>query len=32
MMTALVTQLGGELEYQDNEPGLRVVLSAPVVP
>jgi chemotaxis family two-component system sensor kinase Cph1 len=32
MMTALVTQLGGELEYEDNEPGLRAVLSAPVVP
>jgi two-component system, chemotaxis family, sensor kinase Cph1 len=32
MMTALVTQLGGDLEYEDNGPGLRVVLSAPVVP
>jgi two-component system, chemotaxis family, sensor kinase Cph1 len=31
MMTALVTQLGGELAFEDNEPGLRVVLSAPVV-
>lgn len=30
MMTALVTQLGGELESEDNQPGLRVVLSAPV--
>jgi two-component sensor histidine kinase len=30
MMTALVTQLGGELKSEDNEPGLRVVLSAPV--
>ena len=31
MMTALVTQLGGELTFEDNEPGLRAVLSAPVV-
>jgi two-component system, chemotaxis family, sensor kinase Cph1 len=31
MMTALVTQLGGEIAYEDNEPGLRAVLSAPVV-
>jgi two-component system, chemotaxis family, sensor kinase Cph1 len=31
MMAALVTQLGGELESEDNLPGLRVVLSAPVV-
>jgi chemotaxis family two-component system sensor kinase Cph1 len=30
MMTALVTQLGGELEFEDNQPGLRVVFSAPV--
>jgi two-component system, chemotaxis family, sensor kinase Cph1 len=32
MMTALMTQLGGELEFEDNEPGVRVVLSAPIVP
>jgi chemotaxis family two-component system sensor kinase Cph1 len=32
MMTALMTQLGGELEFEDNAPGLRVVLSAPIVP
>jgi chemotaxis family two-component system sensor kinase Cph1 len=30
MMTALVTQLGGEFEFEDNLPGLRVVFSAPV--
>jgi light-regulated signal transduction histidine kinase (bacteriophytochrome) len=30
MMAALVTQLGGELESEDNAPGLRMVLSAPV--
>jgi chemotaxis family two-component system sensor kinase Cph1 len=32
MMTALMAQLGGELVFEDNEPGLRAVLSAPVVP
>jgi two-component system, chemotaxis family, sensor kinase Cph1 len=32
MMTALVTQLGGELAFEDNEPGLRVMLSAPISP
>jgi two-component system, chemotaxis family, sensor kinase Cph1 len=32
MMTALTTQLGGELEFEDNAPGLRVVLSAPILP
>jgi chemotaxis family two-component system sensor kinase Cph1 len=31
MMTALVTQLGGELVFEDNEPGLRAVLSAPIL-
>ncbi len=32
MMTALVTQLGGELAFEDNEPGLRAMLSAPISP
>jgi two-component system, chemotaxis family, sensor kinase Cph1 len=31
MMTALVTQLGGELAFEDNEPGLRAVLTAPIL-
>jgi two-component system, chemotaxis family, sensor kinase Cph1 len=31
MMTALVTQLGGELTFEDNEPGLRAMLSAPIL-
>ncbi|SEQ42920.1 Bacteriophytochrome (light-regulated signal transduction histidine kinase) [Faunimonas pinastri] len=30
MMDALVGQIGGRLEYQDNHPGLRAVLTAPV--
>jgi light-regulated signal transduction histidine kinase (bacteriophytochrome) len=30
MMEALVTQLGGELSYESNDPGLRVTLTAPV--
>jgi chemotaxis family two-component system sensor kinase Cph1 len=32
MMTALVTQLSGTIEFEDNQPGLRVVLVAPIVP
>jgi two-component system, chemotaxis family, sensor kinase Cph1 len=32
MMTALVTQLGGELAFEDNEPGLRAMLAAPISP
>jgi two-component system, chemotaxis family, sensor kinase Cph1 len=31
MMIALIAQLGGELEFEDNEPGVRAVLSAPIV-
>jgi hypothetical protein len=31
MMTALVSQLSGQLEFEDNLPGARVVLSAPIV-
>jgi chemotaxis family two-component system sensor kinase Cph1 len=31
MMTALVSQLSGQLEFEDNDPGVRVVLSAPIV-
>lgn len=30
MMSAMVNQLGGELEYKDNKPGLRAVLTASV--
>ena len=30
MMDALVRQLGGRLEYHDNDPGLRAVLTAPI--
>ena len=30
MMDALVGQLGGELTYEDNAPGLRATLSAPI--
>lgn len=30
MMAALVSQLGGELTYGDNNPGLRATLAAPV--
>ncbi|MCC2977535.1 GAF domain-containing protein [Sphingomonas sp. PL-96] len=30
MMSALVGRLGGELIYEDNKPGLRVILSAPI--
>jgi light-regulated signal transduction histidine kinase (bacteriophytochrome) len=29
MIDALVRQLGGELTYEDNRPGLKVILSAP---
>jgi chemotaxis family two-component system sensor kinase Cph1 len=32
MMTALVMQLSGTIEFEDNQPGLRVVLVAPIVP
>ena len=32
MMKAMVGQLGGELDYQDNKPGLRAVVTAPIVP
>jgi chemotaxis family two-component system sensor kinase Cph1 len=31
MMSALVTQLAGTIEFEDNQPGLRVVLVAPIV-
>ena len=31
MMTALVNQLSGHLDFEDNAPGVRVVLSAPIV-
>jgi hypothetical protein len=31
MMTALISQLSGHLEFEDNAPGVRVVLSAPIV-
>jgi two-component system, chemotaxis family, sensor kinase Cph1 len=31
MITALVSQLSGQLEFEDNAPGVRVVLSAPIV-
>ena len=31
MMKALVTQLSGQLEFGDNTPGLRAILSAPIV-
>ena len=31
MMTALVSQLSGRLDFEDNNPGVRVVLSAPIV-
>jgi two-component sensor histidine kinase len=30
MMDALVGQLGGELEFDDNKPGTRATLSAPI--
>lgn len=30
MMNAMVAQLRGALDYQDNDPGLRVVLTAPL--
>jgi hypothetical protein len=30
MMDALVAQLGGDLSYGDNQPGLRVTLIAPL--
>jgi chemotaxis family two-component system sensor kinase Cph1 len=32
MMNALVMQLSGTIEFEDNQPGLRVVLVAPIVP
>jgi chemotaxis family two-component system sensor kinase Cph1 len=32
MMAALVSQLSGALEYADNRPGLRAVLTAPILP
>ncbi|TCL67142.1 histidine kinase dimerization/phosphoacceptor domain -containing protein [Rhizobium sp. BK251] len=32
LINGLVGQLGGTLEYQDNQPGTRVVLSAPIEP
>jgi hypothetical protein len=28
----LVMQLSGTIEFEDNQPGLRVVLVAPIVP
>jgi two-component sensor histidine kinase len=31
MMMALVSQLSGHLAFEDNAPGVRVVLSAPIV-
>jgi two-component system, chemotaxis family, sensor kinase Cph1 len=31
MMTALIGQLSGHLDFEDNAPGVRVVLSAPIV-
>ena len=31
MMTALVSQLSGRLDFEDNAPGVRVVLSAPIL-
>lgn len=30
MIDALVQQLGGKLEFSDNQPGTRAVLSAPI--
>jgi light-regulated signal transduction histidine kinase (bacteriophytochrome) len=30
MMEALVSQLNGDIEYRDNKPGLRAVLTAPI--
>lgn len=30
MINALVTQLGGKLAYEDNHPGLRAVMTAPI--
>ncbi|SEN08574.1 Bacteriophytochrome (light-regulated signal transduction histidine kinase) [Sphingomonas gellani] len=30
MMTAMVARLSGEIDYTDNQPGLRVILSAPI--
>jgi light-regulated signal transduction histidine kinase (bacteriophytochrome) len=30
MMNALVSQLGGELAYADNKPGLKAILTAPI--
>ena len=30
MMSAVVQRIGGEVEYQDNQPGLRAVLTAPI--
>lgn len=30
MMTAMVSQLGGRIEYLDNDPGLRAVITAPI--
>ena len=32
MMNAMVGQLSGELDYQDNKPGLRAVVTAPIAP
>ena len=31
MMTALVSQLNGELTFEDTKPGLRVVLNGPII-
>jgi two-component sensor histidine kinase len=31
MMTAPVSQLSGHLDFEDNTPGVRAVLSAPIV-
>lgn len=30
MMSAVVQRIGGEVDYQDNRPGLRAVLTAPI--
>ena len=30
MMSAVVQRIGGEVEYQNNQPGLRAVLTAPI--
>lgn len=32
MMSAMVAQLQGELAYEDNEPGVRAILTAPLAP